>query len=43
MAAAYESGVADRAPTADVAAHFDTFADSFDDVLVGTLGYRLPT
>lgn len=32
----------DRAAGAYVAAHFDAFADSFDDVLLRRLGYRLP-
>lgn len=42
MAAALEGETPDRASDAYVAAHFDAFADSFDDVLVGRLGYRLP-
>ena len=42
MAAAAEGRSPDRAPGAYIAAHFDAFADSFDDVLVGRLGYRLP-
>lgn len=42
MAAAAEGRAADRASDAYVAAHFDAFADSFDDVLVERLGYRLP-
>jgi len=42
MAAAADGRSPNRAPGAYVAAHFDAFADSFDDVLVGRLGYRLP-
>jgi len=42
MAAAADGRSPSRAPGAYVAAHFDAFADSFDDVLVGRLGYRLP-
>ncbi|MDQ3722470.1 MAG: methyltransferase domain-containing protein, partial [Actinomycetota bacterium] len=40
--AAIEGRSPDRASSEYVAAHFDAFADSFDDVLVGRLGYRLP-
>lgn len=42
MAAAADGRSPPRAPGAYVAAHFDAFADSFDDVLVERLGYRLP-
>lgn len=42
MAAAVAGATPDRASDAYLAAHFDAFADSFDDVLVGRLGYRLP-
>jgi len=42
MAAAADGRSPARAPGEYVAAHFDAFADSFDDVLVGRLGYRLP-
>jgi predicted TPR repeat methyltransferase len=41
MAAAADGHTPQRASGAYVAAHFDAFADSFDDVLVERLGYRL--
>jgi predicted TPR repeat methyltransferase len=42
MAAAAAGRSPARAASGYVAAHFDAFADSFDDVLVERLGYRLP-
>jgi len=42
MAAAAAGRSPARAASGYVAAHFDAFADSFDDVLIERLGYRLP-